>query len=427
MLTAVRSTWALLFGMALMMLANGLQGTLLGVRATYTGFPDWVTGMVMTGYFVGFLLGSYLSPKMMKKVGHIRVFTAWASLASVSALLHAAFVDPYFWAAMRVITGFCYAGLYIVTESWLNDRATNKTRGSLLSIYMGITFASMTGGQLLLSIGDPAEYGLFVLISVLVSLAVIPIALTSRPAPSFTETIPLSLVQLYRISPLGVFGSMMLGAAQGALYGMGAVFAQRRGLPLAHVAIFMACASVGGFLLQWPIGRLSDAMDRRKLIMIITGLAALVPLVLIFTARTDGIVNFVLIGVFGALSLPMYSLLVAHTNDFLEPRQMVSASAALVMISGLGAIVGPSTAGILMTISGPNGFLIFLTVIHSIIGIFAIWRSSIRDAPLAEDHTPHQPVSARSSAVMATLASQEVVENLDDDFTPAGDDSDTAT
>ena len=415
MLLAVRSTWALLLGMALMMLGNGLQGTLLGVRATYTGFPDWVTGMVMTGYFVGFLAGSYLSPRMLSRVGHIRVFTALASLASISALLHATYVDPFFWAAMRVVTGFCYAGLYIVSESWLNDQSTNKTRGSLLSIYMAISFAGMTGGQFLLGLGDPAEYGLFVLISVLVSFAVVPIALTSRPAPGFSEPSPLSLKQLYRLSPLGVFGSMILGAAHGGLYGMGAVFAQRRGFSLTNVSLFMASISIGGVLLQWPIGRLSDAMDRRKLIAIITFAAALIPIILLFADRTAGPGVFTLIGLFGALSLPMYSLCVAHTNDYLEPNQMVSASAGLVMIMGVGAIAGPSTAGFLMSLFSASGFLVFLAVVHSIIGVFALWRMSIREAPPVEEHTIHVPMAPRGTTVIASLASQEVVENIEED------------
>ena len=415
MLVVIRSTWALLLGMVLMMLGNGLQGTLLGVRATYTGFPDWVTGVVMTGYFVGFLLGSYLSPKLIRNVGHIRVFTAWASLASISALLHATYVDPYFWAIMRVITGFCYAGLYIVAESWLNDQATNKTRGQLLSIYMVVQFAGMSGGQFLLGLGDPVEYGLFVLISVLISVAVLPIALTSRPAPTFSETTPLSLKQLYRISPLGVFGSMMLGTAHGALYGMGAVFAQRRGFKLADVSIFMASCTFGGLLLQWPIGRLSDSMDRRKLITIITFTAALAPLTLLFTGYTANVAAFALIGLFGALSLPMYSLCLSHTNDFLKPSQMVSASSGLVMIMGIGAIAGPSGAGLLMSLFNANGFLIFLTFAHASIGLFALWRMSIREAPAIEDHTLYVPMSPRGSAMITELATQEIVEAHESD------------
>ena len=224
MFHVVASAWALFLGMGLLMLGNGLQASLLGIRAGAEGFGTGATGLVMTCYYLGFLAGSILTPKVVKNVGHVRVFSALASLASVAALVHSVFLDPFTWGAMRFVTGFAYAGLYVVAESWLNDRATNETRGSLLSVYMVVLFGGLAGGQLLLNVADPGGFLLFVLASVLVSLALVPISLTAGPAPEFDAPTPVGLLELYRVSPLGVAGAMGTGLAHGVLFGMGAVY-----------------------------------------------------------------------------------------------------------------------------------------------------------------------------------------------------------
>tara|TARA_Y100001934_G_scaffold82548_2_gene102388 strand:+ start:945 stop:1655 length:711 start_codon:yes stop_codon:yes gene_type:complete len=236
MLAALTSTWALLLGVALIMLGNGLQGTLLGVRASVESFDTTATGLVMTCYFIGFMLGSTATPRVVRTVGHVRVFAAMASMASAAVLLHALFVSPVTWGLVRIGTGFCFAGLYVIAESWLNDRATYETRGALLSMYMIVTFGGMICGQLLINVGNPASFELFVVSSVLVSFAVVPIALTATPAPEFDMPTTVSIRQLYEVSPLGVVGMAGQGIANGALLTLTAVYAQSAGFTLAETA-----------------------------------------------------------------------------------------------------------------------------------------------------------------------------------------------
>ena len=408
MLSVVWSSWALFLGIAFIMLGNGLQGSLLGVRAELEGFPTAVTGLVMTGFYVGFLAGSTLVPRLVTRVGHIRVFAALASLASVAVLLHSVFVDPVSWTAMRLVTGFSYAGLYVVAESWLNDRATNETRGQLLSIYMVVMLCGMGSGQFLLNVADPAGFELFVLASALVSLALIPILLTVSPAPDFDEPSSISLRALYRISPLGVLGTLGTGMAQGGLLGMGAVYAKSSGLSVAEVSLFMAALLFGGMLFQWPVGRLSDRFDRRRVMTAVTILAALWafmatavtgPLAPLFPAWS----LFLLAGLFGGMNMPMYSLAISHTNDFLEPKQMVAASGTLVLVGGIGAVAGPMTLAGAMSVMGPSGFFWGLGVVHAVIGAFALYRMTVRRARPLEDQGAYVPVPPPASPVAVAL------------------------
>jgi MFS family permease len=403
------SSWALFLGLGLIMLGNGLQGSLLGVRATIEGFPTTVTGLVMSAYFAGFLAGSTMVPRLVRRVGHIRVFAALASLASVAVLFHSIFVNPVGWGVMRLVTGFCFAGLFIVAESWLNDRATNETRGQLLSFYMVIMLAGMGSGQFLLNLADPASFELFVLISVLVSLALIPILLSAAPAPEFQTPSAVSLRQLYLISPLGVVGTFGTVMAQGGLVSMGAVFATEAGMSIAEISIFMATVLFGGVLFQWPIGRLSDRFDRRRVMTVVTFMAAICAIAATlvvgpFAGSAPVWVLYALIGIFGGLNMPMYSLTMAHTNDYLEPSQMVAASGSLVLVGGIGASFGPIALAGLMTALGPAGFFWGLGLIHAAIGFFALYRMSQRaPIPLDEQGT-FVAVPPRTSPVAAYLS-----------------------
>lgn len=416
MLTVVAASWALLLGIGLIMLGNGLQGSLLGLRASLEGFSTPVTGLVMSGYFVGFLAGSTLTPILVKRVGHIRVFTALASLASASVLLHTIFISPSMWGLIRFVTGFCYAGLYVVSESWLNDRATNETRGQLLSVYMIIQLGGFASGQLLLNLGDPGGYVLFILVSVLVSVALVPISLTAGAAPSFEAPSHVGLRQLYDMSPLGVLGCMAVGVSNGALVGMGAVYAASIGLSLAQISIFMAIAVAGGVAFQWPIGNLSDRLDRRQVITVVTFLAAVMALAAIAVSGVSVWGLFALVCLFGGLSLPMYTLCLAHTNDHLEPSQMVAASGTLVLVMGVGAIFGPTTAAVMMSFVGPNGFFWWLAIVHAAIGVFAVYRMSKRVAPSVDEHVHLVPVSPRCSPIATALTLQDVRDHTDRDL-----------
>jgi len=390
------------------MLGNGLQGSLLGLRATLEGFPTAITGVVMSGYYIGFLAGSTLAPRVVKRVGHIRVFAALASLASAAALLHVVFIDPVTWMVMRLMTGFSYAGLYVVAESWLNARSTNQTRGQLLSVYMVVMLGGMASGQLLLNVADPQGFVPFILVSVLVSLALVPVSLTAAPAPEFDTARRVGLIELYRISPLGIVGCMAVGVAHGAFFAMGAVYGEKLGLSLAGISIFMGLFIAGGVLLQWPIGRLSDRFDRRVVLTVATFLAAAAALAGLVTAAGDGVPFFAAIGILGGMSLPLYSLCLAHTNDYLDTAQVVGASSALVLVTGIGSIFGPLTAAAAMSALGPAGFLWAIAAVHAGIGVFALYRMTRRPAVRIEDKVPHLDVAPRVTSVAAAWASQTV-------------------
>ncbi|QCY09517.1 MFS transporter (plasmid) [Pseudomonas sp. MPC6] len=415
----IRTTAALLLSMGLLMLGNGLQGSLIGLRASQEGFSTQITGILMTGYFFGFLAGSTLTPRIVAQVGHIRVFAALASLASSVVLLHAVFIDPWLWFGMRLVTGFCIAGLFIVAESWLNDSASNATRGQLLSLYMVITTGAMACSQLLLNLADPGSFELFILISVQLSLALLPILLSATPAPSFAAPEHLSLLQLYRSSPLGILGCMGTGMSIGAMLGMGVIYAQQMGLSLSRISLFMGLVFVGGVVLQWPIGSLSDRLDRRRVIFVVTALAALTSLLAVAIAKASTAGLLAVAFLFGGLAFPMYSLCVAHTNDALDPRQMVAASSNLVLAFGIGATIGPSLAAFVMEAVGPDGFFWYLGVVHAVIGVFALYRMTRRSAvPLAEQGLC-VPIGSGTSQVVMTMvqettvgASNEVPEQL---------------
>ena len=267
MFQIVANSWALFLGLGLIMLGGGLQGSLLALRASIEGFGLASTGLVMSGYYIGLLIGATIVPKFVGRVGHIRSFGAMASLASTSILLHAVFVDPLTWWVMRFVTGFAYAGLFIVSESWLNDASENETRGQMMSFYMLISLAGMAGGQFMLNIAAPSSYELFVLISVLVSIAVIPILLSVSRAPDFNTFVSVSVFQLYKVSPLGVVGMLLTGVVMGAVFGMGAVYAANVGLSVREISFFMGSVVLGGAVLQYPVGRLSDLFNRRQVII----------------------------------------------------------------------------------------------------------------------------------------------------------------
>jgi MFS family permease len=414
MLAALITSWALFLGLALIMLGNGLQGSLLALRASMEGFGTGITGMVMTGYYIGFLLGSVLAPQIVRRVGHIRVFAALAALASVAALLHSLWVVPTGWMALRVLTGFAYAGLYVVAESWLNARSSNEDRGQILSIYMVIVLGGLAAGQLLLNVADPRGFELFILIALLVSLALVPISLTTMAAPAFGEARSLSLIALYRIAPLGVLGCGLTGLAHGAFFGMGVIYARNAGLSIAEISVFMALASVGGMLMQWPIGRLSDRMDRRRVIALVAFGAAGVSVFGVAAAYLPAVFLLVVVGVFGGLSLPLYSLCIAHTNDHLETEQMVAASGGLMLTGGLGAIAGPLSAAGALAAFGTHGFFICLAVAHLAIGTVALMHRRARED--VEQPAPFVAVASRAGAGAALLTQRTVRDHMDRDI-----------
>ncbi|WP_299624196.1 MFS transporter [Pelagibius sp.] len=416
MLAAVRSAWALFVGLGMIMLGNGLQNSLLGIRATAEAFTTETTGWVMSGYFLGFLAGAVVTPKVVGNVGHVRVFAALASTASTAALVHAVFVDPWTWGCMRVVTGFCYAGLYIVAESWLNDRATNETRGSMLSVYMLVVLGGVAGGQFLLNLSDPNSFVLFVLASVLVSLALVPISVSVGSAPDFSAPTPVGIRALFRASPLGVVGSWGTGVSNGALFSMGAVYAGLIGLEVSQIAVFVGMVIIGGMAFQWPIGRLSDKLDRRRVLAGVTFSAAFIGFVAPIFSGGNLIGLYAIAFLLGGMSFPMYSLCLAHTNDYLTPKQMVAASGTLMLVNGTGAIFGPIVISQLMGRIGPDGFFILIGIVHAAIGVFALYRMARRASVPLREQGPSIPVATSLNAPTATLPMDAYRDHRDRDL-----------
>lgn len=403
MLTVLRNSWALLLGMMLLMIGNGVQGTLLGVRGAIEGFSTNQMAYVMSAYFLGFLFGSRMTPNMIRRVGHVRVFAALGSMISAVLVAYAAAPDWVAWVIMRVVIGFSFSGVYITAESWLNNASTNETRGQALSLYMMMQMLGIVSSQALLNLGDPSGYFLFVLPSILVSLAFTPILLSVAQAPAFELTKPLNFVSLYRTSPLGCVGIFILGGVFSAQFGMASVWGSSVGLSVRDLSIFIAGIYLGGLVAQYPIGWMSDRMDRRRLVLALSALGA-VATVIPFVVEVN-FVALVLVGaVMGGVSNPLYSLLLAYTNDFLEPSDMAAASAGLIFINGLGAIGGPILTGWIMSHFGPDGFFLFIAVLFALLAAYAAWRMTRRAAPSVEHTGAYRPLAPTASAVAIEAA-----------------------
>jgi MFS family permease len=395
-----RQVWALLLGVTILALGNGLHGSLVGIRSAAENFDTTTTGFIMSGYSLGLILSAYLTPRLVTYVGHIRVFAAFASIVSTAVLLIPLWVDPLFWFAMRFVAGVCTSGLYIVAESWLNEAATNKTRGKLLSIYMTLTFGAMGCGQLLLNITDQSGFARFIAVSALVSLALVPISLLRSEPPNIESVRGVSVVDIYKASPLAAVGVFANGLGQSAFFSMGAVFGITLGLSLPYISLMMALPPVGVILSQYPIGALSDRYDRRSVLTVLSLLAAALAAAAIPAARVS---PFLLIGVvtaFGLVALPIYSLVVAYANDHLSKDQMLGASSKLILLYGIGAILGPVLAGAFMRQIGSAGFMAYMVLIYGGTGCFALFRTMKRPAVPAET----APVVQLSPVITAVTA-----------------------
>ena len=391
MFTVLRNTWALFFGFGIISLAHGLQGSLIGVRSIIEGFSFISAGLVVAGYYVGYLSGSVIIPVFLKRVGHIRVFAALASLASIAILLHSIFLDPYSWFLIRIFTGISLSGIFIIMESWLNDKSTNQTRGKLLSIYMIITFVFVGLGQLLLNISDPAKVDLFILVSILLSFALLPILLSNTEQPNTSDTKSFSLSEFYAISPLGFVGALSVGLAHSAVFGYGAVYATAKGLSVLEVSIFMVIITSFGALSQWPIGYISDKIDRRLILIGVTFAASGLCILIVVSSYISLTLFFILTALYSCMSLPMYSLAIAHTNDFLEQNEIVAASSAFAKLLGIGSILGPLFVSGIMSITGPNGYHVYLLLIHGLLGLFGLYRMTKRAIP-ADSESQYVPL-----------------------------------
>ena len=408
MLLVMQGSWALLLGMLFLQLGNGLQGTLLGVRGELEDFSTFEMSVVMSAYFVGFLGASRLVPEFIRRVGHVRVFAALASLISAILILYPLLVNPWIWTGGRIIVGFCFCGVYITAESWLNNAATNENRGQLLSSYMVVQMAGIVAAQLLLLVGDPGGFELFVLISVLVSISFAPILLSITPTPAFEATKPMSIKHLFKTSPLGCVGMFFLGGIFSAQFGMAPVFGTTAGFSLSEISIFVAAFYIGAMVFQFPIGWLSDRMDRRILIVVTSAIAFIAALTSILVLD----VFLILVGsalIIGGMSNPLYSLLIAYTNDFLELDDMASASGGLLFLNGLGAISGPLLTGYLMTQTGPEGYFIILATLLGSLTVYGFYRMTQRGISDV-DTSSYATVLPTASVVAVEIAQELAIE-----------------
>jgi MFS family permease len=360
------------------MLGAGLQSTLLGVRATLEGFPTLVTGMIMSCYYVGYVLGTVIAPPMLRQIGHIRVFAALAAFASVAILVQGCFVNPLAWSAMRLLSGICFAGIYVVAESWLNDRASRANRGRLLAVYMLVLYVGLGAAQFLLIVSNPHTTTPFMLVSVLISLAMVPIVVSAQQMPARATPDKLRVRDLYGNSPLGIVAITVSGLISSIIFSMGPVYARLSGLETKSIATFMAVSILAAVATQYPVGRLSDRVDRRTVIAGICTFAMLLAGSIVAFPAMPRALFLVLSACFSGFVLTLYSLSVSHVNDKLEPGQMVAASSALLLLNGTAAAIGPVLAGSLMSAFGPQAYFATLAALCGALAIFDLWRKARR-------------------------------------------------
>ena len=417
----VISLWPLFFGLSLVGLAAGVQGTLLGYRAEVEGFNDALTGLIMSAYFAGFLLGSVLAPRLIDRVGHIRTFAAVSAIASVTILVHASFIEPWTWSVMRLVTGFAFSCIYVVTESWLNEAATNESRGRILSIYMVILLGGVCAGQFILNLADPLGLSLFVLVSIMVSVAAIPILMTVMRTPALEVSERVSVMHLWRRAKMGVIGLVLIQWCSSMVFGMGAVYAAKMALAPKEVALFMGVIMGGAMLVQWPLGMLSDRIDRRW-VMGGASLVAVVAGVYASTQMEAGWPLYLSAFVFGGFSLSQYSLVVSLIHDHLRPSEMTPASGTIVMLSGLVCISGPITVSYALQWFGLPSFFLLMSGILLVMAVVSIYRV-ITIPALPAEYKAHLVLQTPVSPVGSVLhpEEKEVVETTRSAEADAGD------
>lgn len=402
----------LIGGLSLLLVGYGLLGTLLGVRATLETFSNIQAGGIMAGYYAGYVLGSWLGPDLVRRVGHIRSFAAFAALGSATTLLFGLFTNPWVWLALRILSGVSVVGVYMVVESWLNEQTSGARRGRVFAVYMISTLLALASGQVLLLVYDPASLASFALAAVLITLAILPIAGTRVTEPRIGPEEHLALRRLFELSPLGATGAFGSGIVNGAFWGMTAVFAARIGLGEGAIAALMSATILGGALLQLPIGHLSDRHDRRT-VLVLTSLAAAAAAAAagyIVLSEQSGlsIVAFL----YGGLMFSVYAISVAHTNDHLAPEQILGATRGLLLLYGLGALIGPLAGGLVMELAGPVGLPFMSAAALALLGVYGIYRMTRRAPPPVEEQAGFVPLARTSPVVLEMYPQAEAEQDV---------------
>jgi len=392
------SIGAILFSAAIFIAGNGLIGTLIPVRARLAGFSTDTLGLIGSAYYVGFVLGCFAGPRLLARVGHSRTFAVCAGIAAATTLFQSIYVSAPVWVVMRAGFGFAAASLYMVIESWLNDRAEPASRGRIFATYMTVNYASMIVGQMLFSSNKPTSFTLFDLTAGLYALCLIPVGLTLLPQPQAAQVPKIRPLRLFRTSPVGVVGCIAVGLANSAVWAWAPIFAQDHGLTRMWLSIFMSILTLGGAVVQLPLGRLSDHLDRRLVILGICVTSAALGVVLYMMAgRSSPGVLLLLIGAFGISALPFYGLAVAHANDRIPREAFVEASATLLMLNGLAACFGPSLAAQVIQYFGSGALFLYTAAIHAAMAVFVIARLRMREVLIGETRDRFEPMPQQGS------------------------------
>ena len=403
--TILLSTWGLFTGLALLLVTAGVYSTLVGIRAELKNLPTLVSGGITTAYYAGFLLGSWYTLRALKQVGHIRVYAALASLLSASVLITGVYDSPIVWILMRSSTGFCFAGLYVVAESWLNGLATNTFRGRLLAVYNVVTIGAYGAGQLLVFNFDARTLTGFAFAAVVSSLAVIPVVMSEQAAtPNVDNHTHITMRELARIVPTGAGTILLVGLAHGGMLGMAVIFATREGLSVGRVGILIAAINLGGMALTWPISSASDDLDRR-IIGVLSSLAVIVLGLVMLTQTPSSWLTTALLFAIGGFSFPLYAVGGAYTNDWVSQEQMGAAASQLVTLYGLGAMIGPLVAAPFLDIIGTQGFAWSIISLHALILLFLIYRIRAWHAPVTTKHWDDVSFHGRAFFIPATIVS----------------------
>ncbi|HWJ74109.1 MAG TPA: MFS transporter [Kaistia sp.] len=395
---------ALLMGSALLLVAGGLHGLLLPIRGSIEGFTTAELGLIGTGWAIGFVAGCLVVPRIVRRVGHVRAYGVMASIASVVILLNLLYVSPVAWITLRAFSGFCFAGAAMIVESWLNERATRENRGTIFSVYQMVNFAASTAGQLLITTGSTQGYEFFVLGAIFYSLAILPSALSTAQTPRPLKTTKLDLRRLFVNSPVSAVGCFIIGMVNGAFGTLGAVYGQKIGLPTSAIALLMSGAVLGGAITQVPLGRLSDRIDRRYVLIGVSFAAIVMSGTISLLNPNSAMVVIALVAGFGGMIYPMYGLAVAHANDYAAPDDFVKIASGLLLMSGIGTMIGPIIAAFAMEWIGPQGLFTFCGLMHASLIAYIFFRLARRPAVADVPRDAYQPVPPLRDATPETIA-----------------------
>jgi MFS family permease len=384
MLRSIGPVLSLLLGTLLLLTASGMQSMVMPLRGQWEGFSLSYLGLLGTGWASGFVIGCIYIPRLIGRIGHVRALAAFASLGAVVALLSGLIVDPWPWIAMRCVTGFIMAGSFMVIESWLNDRATNENRGMIFGLYVMVTYIGITIGQLSVYPGSFLGPTMFIVSGILFCLALLPTVLASQDIPNVPQQVKLDLPALWQNSPMAAAACFLIGIANGCFGTLGAVYGSRIGLDARMVGIMMSISVVAGALVQIPIGRVSDRVDRRYVLAIAAGFAALSGVLLLIFRPVEMWVIMPMIAFYGAMAYALYSVAAAHANDFAGPADFVKISGGLLLLYGMGTIIGPLLGASAMEYAGPEGLFIVTSASQALISIYALVRM-VRRAAIADN------------------------------------------